>query len=258
MKILICADIHGNLEAFEAVLKAEGTYDTLVVLGDLVGYGGNPNECVRLAQHGKNLICVKGNHDAALLGELNKTWFAKHTTKSLMFTEKESTEDTRNFLKNLPLTVDFNEDILFCHGSPSHPLTEYLLGDVETVQTFEKMRSSGKKCCFSGHSHLAIAYKYDGNNEMTAFSPKQNEKFFLGDDLWIFNPGSVGFPRTFNINDKGEKSEMEISLESFPAFYLIFDTEERWVEFKEVRYNAVKTAKKFASVGTLWYKPAKL
>jgi diadenosine tetraphosphatase ApaH/serine/threonine PP2A family protein phosphatase len=149
--------------------------------------------------------------------------------------------------------VDFNEDILFCHGSPSHPLTEYLLGDVETVQTFEKMRSLGKRCCFVGHSHCTAAFRYNETDGMTEFTPSKDEKFFLGDDLWIFNPGSVGFPRTFNKNSKGERKELDITLEEFPAFYLIFNTDENLVEFKEVRYNAVKTAKKFTSVGTLWY-----
>lgn len=253
MKILVCADIHGNSEAFEAVLKAEDSFDTLAVLGDLVGYGGNPNECVRMARNAKNLICVKGNHDAALLGELNKTWFAKHAIKSLVFTEKESSEDTRNFLKSLPLTADFQEDILFCHGSPSQPLTEYLLGESETEHTFAKMREDGKHCCFVGHSHFAVAFRRHETDAMEEFAPAKDEKFFLGNDYWIFNPGSVGFPRIFNRNSGVGKNEPEITLEDFPTFYLIFDTEERWVQFKEVRYNAVKTAKKFASVGTLWY-----
>ncbi|MEJ2759913.1 MAG: metallophosphoesterase family protein, partial [Anaerolineales bacterium] len=109
MKILVISDIHANLVALHAVLDAAGEVDAVWCLGDVVGYGPNPNECVELIRQQPNVICLLGNHDAACTGKMSVETFNYEARLAVDWTKSVLTLENRNFLLNRPETVVHNE-----------------------------------------------------------------------------------------------------------------------------------------------------
>ena len=166
MKILVTADIHANMEALNAVLEAaKGQYDGFISLGDIVGYGPDPESCVQrlkeLKKHTRPCILLAGNHEAGLLKRLPNSWFGENARRSLKNTAPLISWKTRFFLAGLRPLYFLSEKTLLVHGSPLEPLTEYLRGKHETAISLRYLYAEGFKLCFCGHTHQAAVYYVD-------------------------------------------------------------------------------------------------
>lgn len=191
MRILIISDIHANLTALEAVLADAGTFDAAWCLGDLVGYGPDPNECVERIKELPGLQCVLGNHDAAAVGSIDIDAFNPDARKTVMWTHDHLTPANTEYLQNLPERLDL-EHITLVHGSPFRPVWEYLLDTRSATISFEFFDTA---YCFVGHTHLPVIYLLP-DTRLTAqlIVPEHVSQMTLAPRA-ILNPGSVGQPR---------------------------------------------------------------
>src|SRR4030042_2712846 len=159
MRTLVISDIHANLTALEAVLDdAEhsntGPFDSAWCLGDLVGDGPYPNECIERISQLPNLECVLGNHDAAAVGSIAVDAFNPDARKTVLWTQEKLTPANKEYLANLPERVNF-EYITLVHGSPFRPVWEYLLDTRTATISYEFFDTP---YCFVGHTHLPVLY----------------------------------------------------------------------------------------------------
>jgi len=182
----IIADIHSNLEAFEVVLQQLRQVDQIVCAGDMVGYGPDPNQCIKLMRE-KGIRSIAGNHDKAAVGEMNLEWFNENARRAVEWTSEQLTGDSAQYLKLLPLTLEM-DDFQIVHGSLRNPLEEYIFTLAEAAATMELM---SKPLCFVGHTHRPARFEYQGKA--------------------IINPGGAGQPRdgdpraSFGIYDSEKK-----------------------------------------------------
>ena len=156
MKIAVISDIHGNMDALSTFLEDVNTenVDTIICLGDLVGYGPYPNEVISMIRE-KHILCIKGNYDSSVVD--NEYSYIRETplnSFSLPWTVNELTDENRLFLENLPLTITLtiaDKKLLFVHGSPDK-INEYLLKDADN--TLNIMNSINEDILFCAHTHL--------------------------------------------------------------------------------------------------------
>ena len=160
MRYAIFTDIHANIEALEAVLAKideiaeEKPIDQIWFLGDLVGYGPNPNECIKTLRERTDVI-IAGNHDWAAVGKIDLEDFSTAARISAEWTAEQLTEEHRTFLVNLPERIEIDECTLV-HGSPYGPLWEYLTSEVLAERSFQYFTS---RFCFVGHTHVPIIFQ---------------------------------------------------------------------------------------------------
>jgi predicted phosphodiesterase len=217
MKILVISDIHGNLPALEAVLADAGSCDAVWCLGDLVGYGPQPNECVDRVRSLPNLICMLGNHDAASMGGIDLEEFNNEARQSVQWMADHLTSDNKNYLAELPEKVRQNSFTLV-HGSPRYPIWEYILN---TEDARHNMGSFSTKYCLVGHTHVPVVYKFSRKDEHVQMTIPQAGQVIKLSPRLILNPGSVGQPRDHNSN----------------ASYAILDSSTSSWELLRVPYN---------------------
>jgi len=136
MRTLIISDIHANLVALEAVLADAAPFEAAWCMGDLVGYGPNPNECIERIAQLPYLQCVLGNHDAAAVGRIEVDAFNPEARKTVLWMQEKLTPANKEYLKNLPERVNL-EYITLVHGSPYRPIWEYLLDTRTATISFE-------------------------------------------------------------------------------------------------------------------------
>jgi len=151
LKHVVFSDVHGNLEALEAVLAHAGRDDvaSYVCLGDLVGYGANPNECIERLRAIEGAVCLKGNHDAATVDEAQRTFFHEVALEGVRFSEKALTPENREFLEKLPYAYDAGT-FLAVHASPFRPEAwEYVLDQAGAERAFASM--GAHHVAFIGH-----------------------------------------------------------------------------------------------------------
>jgi len=209
MRYGIIADIHGNLEALEVVLRdLSGKVDQIICLGDIIGYGPNPNECCEILRN-KKIPSVMGNHEKAVLGELPLEWFNPNAAEAVRWTKKEILPDNLEYIRGLPLTFEYPE-FQIVHGSLINPVEEYLENLFDAIPTFELMT---KPVLFVGHTHRPLHLNY-----------KEKK---------IINPGSVGQPRD------GDPR---------PA-YLIYDSEKKKADLYRVNYDIESVQQKMKIAG---------
>ncbi len=225
MTIAIISDIHGNLEALNkafSFLEKEGI-DEVFCLGDVVGYGPNPNECVELIRERCEHV-VLGNHDAAVLGITDISKFNVNAKNAITWTNERLSKENRNYLKELPY-IYRQDDTLFVHASPLEPNKwTYIFSDVNAAETFSSFH---EKICFIGHTHTPAIY-----NEMELL-PKTNQFKFKKDEKYLVNVGSVGQSRD------GDNR----------LCFCIFDTAAYRIEFVRLVYDMVMTSNKIIGSG---------
>ena len=202
MKRAILSDIHGNLEALTAVLadaKEQGA-NRIICLGDLIGYGPNPRECIDRVM--KFDVCILGNHDLGAL--FDPEGFSSGAERAIFWTRKQledNSEDVEaarrrlDFLAELPR--HHREDgLMFVHGSARNPLNEYIFPeDVYNARKIEKIFGVVERVCFQGHTHVPGVF----TDQMRFLSPSElGGKYVLGDEKCMINVGSVGQPRDGN------------------------------------------------------------
>lgn len=195
MRILVISDIHANDTAFEAVLRhSEGDWDFVWCLGDVVGYGPDPNECVERLKTLPQL-CLAGNHDWAALNRLDVKTFNPDARRAVEWTQDTLTAENTEFLEHLPVTFVIG-DYTLVHASPREPIWEYILEPSVAALNFPHFETP---YCFVGHTHQPVIYTMD-EDESSAQSnpPRYNESRTLNGQRQIINPGSIGQPRDQN------------------------------------------------------------
>ncbi len=195
MRVLVISDIHANLAAFEAVLEdAKGDWDYVWCLGDVVGYGPDPNESCELLKSLPHL-CIAGNHDWAALARLDIRTFNVDARRAVDWTQKTLSPENIEYLSALPTTFVLGNYTL-AHGSPREPVWEYILDPLIAALNFPHFETD---YCFVGHTHTPVMYRLlneDGDTD--AVSPIYGEPVPLNGHRLVINPGSVGQPRDSN------------------------------------------------------------
>ena len=228
-KILVISDIHANQTALEAVLSHAGSVDAVWCLGDLVGYGPDPNQCIERIRSLPNLACLLGNHDAAALGHIDLEAFNHEARLSANWMISQLSEESLDFMKSLPEKLVIGQ-VTLAHGSPRNPVWEYLL---DTYTTSLNLDAFETDFCFVGHTHIPITYlAINGAHSVEWRTAHYGEKFKL-DRRAILNPGSVGQPRD---NDPR-------------AAYAIFDPDEKTWEAQRVEYDVASVQRRIFEAG---------
>jgi predicted phosphodiesterase len=193
MNILVISDIHANMTALEAVLAhaRQVGYEAVWCLGDLVGYGPDPNECVEAVRTLPELVCLIGNHDQAALGKIPLERFNQEAREAADWTAETLTESNEAYLLSLPGRVSFDEFTL-AHGSPRQPIWEYILDPQTADVNFDAFDTP---YCLVGHSHLPLIFYRPTANGQTEMHPVPWDGQLDLQPRMILNPGSVGQPR---------------------------------------------------------------
>jgi predicted phosphodiesterase len=192
VKVAIVSDIHGNRQAFEAVLEAVEASDAeeLWCLGDLVGYGADPDACVELARR-HAAICLAGNHDLGVRGDLPLSQFSRGAALAAEWTQATIAPETLEYLKGLEPT-HLEETVGLFHASPRDPVWEYVLSPLQAELCLDLQQH---RVCLIGHSHVALSFSRMPSASATGQTRGEDEQLDLSDGEWLINPGSVGQPR---------------------------------------------------------------
>ena len=230
MRVAVVSDIHGNVHALQAVLaaiEADGV-DEIWCLGDLVGYGPDPNACCALVAERTTLSLI-GNHDLAVLGRLDIEDFSPDAAASARWTQHELEPESRAFLETLETTASRGELGLF-HGSPRDPVWEYVLSAEVALAA---LAEAEERVVVVGHSHIALALGLRAGNIEGGVSAAGMELGLDAAERWLLNPGSVGQPRD------GDPR----------AAYLVLDLRERRGIFRRATYPVPETQAAIRAAG---------
>ncbi len=233
MRIAAITDIHANLPALEAVLEAveEAGVEEIWCLGDVLGYGAEPDACAALIRE-RCAISLVGNHDLAVLGALDVASFSEAAAVAVEWTQAKVSEDTLAFLRELEPQGERQEIGLF-HASPRDPVWEYVLS---SEQADLGMDASGQRLSLIGHSHVALFFNRpeQGSREETRGAQASDGALLdLSSGEWLVNPGSVGQPR-----DGDPRSS-----------WLELDTEAQTALFHRVPYEIERAAASIVAAG---------
>jgi diadenosine tetraphosphatase ApaH/serine/threonine PP2A family protein phosphatase len=230
---LVLSDIHGNLEALEAVLADAGPVDAVLFLGDMVGYGPNPNEVTERVRALPHLTALVGNHDLAALGRLNLGDFNGYAQAAARWTAAELTPENKEYLLSLDPRAD-TAIALLAHASPRDPVWEYVESDRQGPPNFALMEGN---VALVGHTHVPRVVAEVGardSRRATARVSRAGETVELMDGIRrIVNPGGVGQPRD------GDPR----------AAYALWDTESGAFQFRRVPYGIRETQRKILEAG---------
>ncbi|MCZ2127613.1 MAG: metallophosphoesterase family protein [Anaerolineales bacterium] len=230
MRILVMSDIHANYTALQAVLKDAGAADETWCLGDLVGYGPDPNAVVEEVREIKNLTCLMGNHDVALTGGISMETFNGEAKRALLYHEKVLSPANLDFIRSLPSAVKVRGEATLAHGSPRDPLWEYILNSMIASLNFDHFETPW---CFVGHSHVQCSFtQKEKGTRVVVQQTAPNVAIQLAPKM-ILNPGSVGQPR-----DRDSR-----------AAYAIYDSEARTWTPRRVPYNIAEVQKRIREAG---------
>lgn len=232
MRCLVLSDIHANLTAFEAVLADAGHFDVMWCLGDVIGYGPDPNECVaRLREYPH--LCLSGNHDWAALGKLDLRGFNTDARISTEWTKRQLGPAARAYLQALPPSR-VEAGYTLAHGSPRQPIWEYILDTLTAQHNFSAFDTT---ICLVGHTHIPAMFhvpeRSTGVHACEPHVPQWDEPVHLNSGRWIINPGSVGQPRDGNPD----------------ASYAILDLDENVWEYRRIRYPVQETQRRMREQG---------
>ncbi|MFC2024898.1 metallophosphoesterase family protein [Chloroflexota bacterium] len=231
MRYAIIGDIHANLAAFTAVLddiERRGGVEKIWCLGDIVGYGPDPHECVELLRQ-TNHICVAGNHDWAAIGKIGTSEFNPDAAAACHWTAKQLRPADIAYLENLPLVIE-EDDFTLVHGSPREPIWEYIISISLAKQNFACFKS---QFCLVGHSHVPLVFSYSDSGACSYSPFLPNVGLALGKNRMIINPGGVGQPRD------GDPQ----------ASYAIYDSESKMIRLYRIPYDIHTTQDKMIKSG---------
>lgn len=217
MRILVVSDIHANDVALDAVLAHAPAYDAAWCLGDLVGYGPAPNECIERIRQLPELICLTGNHDHAALGLIPLSRFHSEARAVVEWTRQMLSSEARSFLSALPSKAVV-DDFTLAHGSPREPVWEYVMDPHIADLSFSAFSTP---YCLIGHSHFPLLFhRTDGDGPAIPTAIQGNQTTDLSPRM-LLNPGSVGQPRDMDSR----------------ACYALLDTEAMTWEIRRVAYD---------------------
>jgi len=218
MRVAIVSDIHGNQQAFDAVMEDVRCveHDAIWCLGDLVGYGADPDACVELAR-GEADLCLVGNHDLAVRGDLPLTEFSRGAALAAEWTRRTMQDGNLSYLGELE-PADVHQAVGLYHASPRDPVWEYVLSSPLATLCLDAQRH---RVCMIGHSHVALAFGRDDGTPTTGEIRGAGSEQDISSGEWLLNPGSVGQPRD------GDPR----------AAWLLLDTDEWVARWRRVPYD---------------------
>ncbi|UCB42205.1 MAG: metallophosphoesterase family protein [Dehalococcoidales bacterium] len=226
MRYAIIADIHSNLAALTTVLddiEHRGGADEIWCLGDVVGYGPDPRECLAIIRKTTN-ICVAGNHDWAAIGKISISDFNPDAAAANQWTAQRLSDEDIEYISNLPL-ISESGDFTLTHGSPREPIREYLLSSGAALQNLAYFET---RFCLVGHSHQPVVFTCDENEDCSARYLLPDSPVTTKESRLIINPGSVGQPRDGNPD----------------AAYAIYDSQQQLVSLYRTPYDIRSTQEK--------------
>jgi predicted phosphodiesterase len=224
MRYLVISDVHGNLAALDAVLADAGmeTIDQVWCLGDVVGYGPCPNECIDRLRGFPDQLCVAGNHDWAAISRISIAEFNPSAQVACRWTSEQLSAENSAFLADLPTRI-VEGNFTLVHGSPREPIWEYIIYPSTAQLNFQFFDT---QLCFVGHTHApAIFHEETSTRRFEISIPTPSTPIRIDDERLIINPGSVGQPR-----DGDPK-----------AAYMVLDPESKTVEYRRVAYDVAST-----------------
>jgi predicted phosphodiesterase len=192
MKVAVISDIHANRHAFEATLDAVAASDAaeLWCLGDLVGYGAEPDACVELARE-HVAVCLAGNHDLGVTGQIPLSEFSRGASLAAQWTQEVIAAENVSFLEGL-LPQGEEGSIGLFHASPRDPVWEYVLSPLLAELCLDAQR---QRVCMIGHSHVALSFVRREGEPATGEPHRDGVQLDIRAGQWLLNPGSVGQPR---------------------------------------------------------------
>jgi len=230
MKYALLSDIHANLEALETVLGQLQDVEAHICLGDLVGYGPNPNECVEAVRNLPNLICIAGNHDLAALGQYDLTLFNPYAREAIRWTTRQLQPEHVDFLASLQL-IGQHPPFTLVHGALPEPM-EYVVSSADARLAFHEMPTPSG---LIGHTHVAEYYRQPVNNKLV-----ERMDLFSGGAIhmeesyrYLINIGSIGQPRDGNPK----------------ASFGIWNEETGTVTIRRIEYDLEATQRKMLKAG---------
>ncbi len=224
--MIIFSDIHGNLPALLEFFKNVDPSEKKVCLGDIIGYGASPSECLKLVRE-NNVTAIKGNHERALLEPEYRLMFSYLARNALEWTEKQLRSDDIDYICTLPEYL-FKDRTLFVHGSPVE-LGTYIDNRQKVEEAFTRTEEMHASLCFFGHTHIPGFYDHAG-----VFHYEIEKDFVLrADESYLINPGSIGQPRD---------GKTELS-------YCTWNAEKHVLRFHRVRYDITLAADKIRKAG---------
>ena len=230
MHVLVLSDIHSNLTALEKVLSVAGNYEAVWCLGDIVGYGPDPNECIAIVRDLPNLVCIRGNHDAATLGEVDQHTFNHEASLAISWTKRILNADSKEFLLQLPEKVE-QENVTLVHGSPRNPVWDYVMDYLTALRMFQFFET---QICMLGHTHVpAFWVENEADSKKNLVLDFQKKTI---DGRVILNPGSVGQPRDHDPR----------------ASFALFDPENLTWELRRVEYDISSVQDRIKKAGLPW------
>lgn len=220
MRYAIISDIHSNLEAFRSVLgEIDGSdVDSIICLGDIVGYGADPNECLEIIKI-RNIRSLIGNHDKAACGLTEPAGFNPAAKEAALWTRGKLTGENKKYLRSLP-EEDVVGGFMIVHGAPSDP-DKYILSSHDAAPEFRHLKN--RSLCFFGHTHVSVVYSL---SDGIVSASRERACSIRDGTSYLVNPGSVGQPR-----DRDPR-----------ASFVIYDDRGQ-AEFRRVEYP-VETARK--------------
>lgn len=218
MKYAIISDVHANLEALQIALKYihSKKISQIICLGDIVGYGPRPNECMELIKKHAQ-ICLMGNHDHAVLGLTDIYYFNQYAKEALLWTRRQLLQYNKAYLENLPFSAKLN-NLLFVHSTPIEPQEwHYIFSEQEARSNLDIVQ---EPLVFIGHSHIPVIFSYNNGAFYT-----EKVALNLQEDRYIVNVGSIGQPRD------GDPR----------ACFILYDEETASIEFVRLEYPVKET-----------------
>jgi diadenosine tetraphosphatase ApaH/serine/threonine PP2A family protein phosphatase len=230
MRIALLSDVHGNLPAFEAVLGdvEDQTVEEVWCLGDLVGYGAQPDDCVQLARDRCDLS-LAGNHDLVVTGDIPISDFSSSAAAAAKWTRETIADETLSYLKGLKPADPEREPALY-HASPRDPVWEYVLSTWQAEECIDLMDA---RVGAVGHSHVALWFSLDDEGEVSGATAEPGGEMDLSSGRWLVNPGGVGQPRD------GDPR----------AAWLLLDTSRWTAEWRRVEYPIEEAARAIEEAG---------
>ena len=233
MRYLIFTDIHGNLEALNSVLEfaEKKSIDHFIFLGDLVGYGANPDEVIKKIRDIKSISTIRGNHDKAVANIDSLEGFNAVAAAAIIWTRENLTDGNMDYLCQLKKgPVHVHKNITICHGAPFDE-DYYIFGEMDAAEAFAYLETP---IAFFGHTHLPFVYSLENNLVKGTYMSGKNKEVSMKKNIkYLINPGSVGQPRDRN------------SL----AACAIYESDENKVTFYRMEYDIKKTQDKIKKAG---------
>lgn len=233
MRYALVSDVHSNLEAFRAVLRdiRDMGADRILFLGDIVGYGPSPNECMEILLKVADLS-LGGNHDWAVVGKTSDDYFNPYAKAAVDWTRSVLLDDYVDFLRRTR-PEDVFDDFQVAHSSPCEPSEwRYIMSQRDALENLGCLK---KQICFVGHSHQPLIIEFDTNRSIKVL---REERMVLNPELkYIVNIGSVGQPRDSNVN----------------ACWVLYDSDDGSVTFRRVAYDVEAVQRKMRGIGLPQY-----